>query len=133
LFVQLLLMARKMGALKMGMALNRSKIHANASRHSAPSYEHAGKIETQLKAEVIELLAKAEARNPTEAVACRWRAARHWPPRLVGALGHTLWCANSPTDCGHKTQRTLVTLLGFMRRRPPGFPGLTLWKRAQRT
>jgi hypothetical protein len=43
LFVQLLLVARKMGALKMGMALNRSKIHANASRHSAPSYEHAGK------------------------------------------------------------------------------------------
>ena len=34
-----------------------TKIHANASRHSALSYEHAGKIEAQLK--VAELLAKA--------------------------------------------------------------------------
>ncbi len=33
----------------------------NASRHSALSYEHAGKIEAQLKAEVAELMAKAEA------------------------------------------------------------------------
>ena len=38
-----------------------TKIHANASRHSALSYEHAGKIEAQLKVEVAELLAKAEA------------------------------------------------------------------------
>jgi len=49
-----------MGVLKMGtMALDGTKIHANASRHSALSYEHAGKIEAQLK--VAELLAKAEA------------------------------------------------------------------------
>ena len=34
---------------------------ANAIRHRALSYEHAGKIETQLKAEVGELMAKAEA------------------------------------------------------------------------
>jgi transposase len=32
------------------VALDGTKIHANASRHSALSYEHAGKIETQLKA-----------------------------------------------------------------------------------
>jgi hypothetical protein len=51
-----------MGVLKMGtVALDGTKIHANASRHSALSYEHAGKIEAQLKAEVAELLAKAEA------------------------------------------------------------------------
>ena len=43
------------------MALDGTKIHANASRHSALSYEHAGKIEAQLKAEVAELMAKAEA------------------------------------------------------------------------
>jgi hypothetical protein len=41
------------------VALDGTKIHANASRHSALSYEHAGKIEAQLK--VAELLAKAEA------------------------------------------------------------------------
>ena len=59
LFVQVLAVAREMGVLKMGtVALDGTKIHANASRHSALSYEHAGKIEAQLK--VAELLAKAE-------------------------------------------------------------------------
>jgi transposase len=62
LFVKVLLLAREMGVLRMGtVALDGTKIHANASRHSALSYEHAGKIEAQLKAEVGELLAKAEA------------------------------------------------------------------------
>jgi len=62
LFVQVLAVAREMGLLQMGtVALDGTKIHANASRHSALSYEHAGKIEAQLKAEVAELLAKAEA------------------------------------------------------------------------
>ena len=55
-----------MGVLRMGtMALDGTKIHANASRHSALSYEHAGKIEAQLKAEVADLLAKAEAADQT--------------------------------------------------------------------
>jgi transposase len=62
LFVEVLLLAREMGMLKMGtVALDGTKIHANASRHSALSYEHAGKIEAQLKAEVADLLAQAEA------------------------------------------------------------------------
>jgi transposase len=62
LFVQVLLLAREMGMLKMGtVALDGTKVHTNASRHSALSYEHAGKIEAQLKAEIGELLAKAEA------------------------------------------------------------------------
>ena len=62
LFVQVLAVAREMGVLRMGtVALDGTKIHANASRHSALSYEHAGKIEAQRKAEVAELLAKAEA------------------------------------------------------------------------
>src|SRR6201997_5299582 len=62
LFVQVLLLAREMGVLKMGtVALDGTKTHANASRHSALSYEHAGKLEAQLKAEVADLMAKAEA------------------------------------------------------------------------
>jgi transposase len=62
LFVQVLELAREMGLLQMGtVALDGTKIHANASRHSALSYEHAGRIEAQLKAEVAELMAKAEA------------------------------------------------------------------------
>ena len=43
------------------VSLDDTKIHANASRHSALSYAHAEKIEAQLKAEVQELLALAEA------------------------------------------------------------------------
>src|SRR3981081_2685323 len=67
LFVKVLLLAREMGVLRMGtVALDGTKIHANASRHSALSYEHAGKIETQLKAEVANLLATAhDAAQPT--------------------------------------------------------------------
>src|SRR3954447_16529550 len=67
LFVQVLAVAREMGVLKMGtVALDGTKIHANASRHSALSYEHAGKIEAQLKAEVADLLAKAEAADRSD-------------------------------------------------------------------
>ena len=44
-----------------------TKIHANASKHSALSYEHAGRIEAQLKAEVAALLAKAEAADRSDA------------------------------------------------------------------
>ena len=67
LFVKVLLLAREMGVLKMGtVALDGTKIHANASRHSALSYEHAGKIEAQLKAEVADLMAKAEAADTAD-------------------------------------------------------------------
>jgi hypothetical protein len=56
-----------MGVLKLGtIALDGTKIHANASRHSALSYEHAGKIEAQLQAEVAELMAKAEAADQAD-------------------------------------------------------------------
>lgn len=62
LFVGVLMLAREMGMLKLGtVALDGTKLHANASRHSALSYEHASKLEAQLRAEVAELLALAEA------------------------------------------------------------------------
>ena len=62
LFVQILLIARQMNVLKLGsVSLDGSKVKANASRHKALSYEHACKLETQIKAEVAELLKKAEA------------------------------------------------------------------------
>jgi transposase len=67
LFVEILQLAREMGVLKLGtIALDGTKIHANASRHSALSYEHAGKIEAQLQAEVAELMAKAEAADQND-------------------------------------------------------------------
>jgi transposase len=61
LFVEVLKLARAMGMLKLGtVALDGTKIHANASRHSALSYGHAKKIEKQLKKEVQQLLRLAE-------------------------------------------------------------------------
>ncbi len=67
LFVDVLVLAREMGMLKIGtVGLDGTKLHANASRHSALSYEHAGTIEAQLKAEVIALMAKAEAADQAD-------------------------------------------------------------------
>jgi transposase len=67
LFVDVLQLAREIGVLKMGtIGLDGTKIDANASRHSALSYEHAGQIEAQLKAEVVELMAKAEAADAAD-------------------------------------------------------------------
>ena len=61
-FVQVLQVARENQLSKFGtVSLDGTKIHANASRHSALSYGHAEKIEAQLKAEVQELLKLAEA------------------------------------------------------------------------
>ncbi len=82
LFVQVLGVAREMGVLKMGtVALDGTKIHANASRHSALSYEHASKIEAQLQAEVADLLRQAEATDQADvadgmSIPRNWRGAR---------------------------------------------------------
>jgi len=60
-FVQVLELAREMKLLKLGtVSLDGTKIHANASRHSALSHGHIEQLEVQLKAEVQDLLAQAE-------------------------------------------------------------------------
>lgn len=67
LFVQVLAMAREMGVLKLGtVALDGTKIHADASRHSALSHERAGQIEMQLREEVAKLTAMAEAADQAD-------------------------------------------------------------------
>jgi transposase len=61
-FVQVLQIARENQLSKFGtVSLDGTKIHANASRHSALSYGHIEKIEAQLKKEVEELLNLANA------------------------------------------------------------------------
>jgi transposase len=61
LFVEVLKLARTMGMLKLGtVALDGTKIHAHASRHSALSYGHIKKLEKQLEREVQQLLKLAE-------------------------------------------------------------------------
>src|ERR1022692_1643996 len=61
LFVQVLLQAQQAGVLKLGtISLDGSKVHADASKHHAVSYTHLLKVETQLRAEVEELVARVE-------------------------------------------------------------------------
>ena len=61
LFVEILLIAKKLEVLKLGkVSLDGTKIKANASKHHALSWQHANKLEQQLKAEVEELLRQAE-------------------------------------------------------------------------
>ncbi len=67
LFVQVLQIAQANRLSQFGsVSLDGTKLHANASRHSALSYEHAGKLETQLRQEVQELLALAESADQSE-------------------------------------------------------------------
>jgi transposase/IS5 family transposase len=61
LFVQILMIAHQLNVLRLGsVSLDGSKVKANASKHKALSYDHACKLEEQIKAEVAELLKKAE-------------------------------------------------------------------------
>ena len=67
LFEQVLQIALEAGAMKVGrVALDGTKIKANASRHKAMSYERMGEKQKQLKAEVKQLLEQAEAADAEE-------------------------------------------------------------------
>jgi transposase len=67
LFVDILLLAREMGLLKLGkVSLDGTKVKANASKHHALSWEHANKLEQQLQAEVDELIRLAEQADSEE-------------------------------------------------------------------
>lgn len=64
LFVQVLMLAREMGMLKMGkISVDGSKFKANASKHSALSWGHIKKIEQQLRLEIQQLMALAESED----------------------------------------------------------------------
>ena len=67
LFVQILMIARQMNMLKLGsVSLDGSKVKANASKHKALSYEHACKLEVQLKSEVEKLIAAGESADKAD-------------------------------------------------------------------
>ena len=60
LFLQVLRLCQKAGLVKLGhVALDGTKIRANASRHKAMSYKRMKEEEARLEAEVMELLKKA--------------------------------------------------------------------------
>jgi transposase len=67
-FVRVLELAQALKFLQVGqitVAVDGTKVLANASKHAAVSYEHAGKTIQQLDLEVKELLAKAEQAEST--------------------------------------------------------------------
>jgi transposase len=66
-FEQVLRLARELGAPRLGrVALDGSKVKANASKHKAMSYKRMGETQRQLRAEVAQLLAQAEAADTAE-------------------------------------------------------------------
>jgi transposase len=66
-FEQVLDLARASGAPRLGrVALDGTKIKANASKHKAMSYQRMGEKQRQLRAEVKDLLAQAEAADAAE-------------------------------------------------------------------
>jgi len=67
LFVQVVRLAREMGLVKLGtIAVDGTKLKANASRHKAMSYGHMRKAEAELKAQIDALLNKARAADEAE-------------------------------------------------------------------
>ena len=67
LFVQVVRLAREMGLVKLGtIAVDGTKIKANASRHKAMSYGHMLKAEAELKAQIAALLQRAKTADEAE-------------------------------------------------------------------
>jgi transposase len=67
LFVQVVRLAREMGLVKLGtIAVDGTKVKANASRHKAMSYGHMLKAEAELKAQIDALLKRAQHADEAE-------------------------------------------------------------------
>src|SRR5690606_34854882 len=67
LFAQVLAMCVKAGLVKLGhVALDGTKLQANASKHKAMSYERMVELEARLRAEIDELMARAEQADTDE-------------------------------------------------------------------
>ena len=67
LFEQVLQIALEAGAMKVGrVALDGTKVKANASKHKAMSYDRMEEKEKQLKAEIKQILEQAEATDEEE-------------------------------------------------------------------
>ena len=86
LFVRVLLLAREMGMLKMGtVGLDGTKIHANASRHSALSWEATSACGAPLSVKMV--AARADLSEPTQrAIVLRLTKLR-WLATPIGSSG----------------------------------------------
>jgi transposase len=67
LFLQVVKLAQECGLVRLGtIAVDGTKIKANASRHKAMSYERMQKVELELKQQIAALLARAKAADDAE-------------------------------------------------------------------
>ena len=67
IFLQVLRLCQKAGLVTLGhVALDGTKLKANASKHKAMSYDHMGKRSDELKVEIARLMAEAQATDETE-------------------------------------------------------------------
>lgn len=67
LFLEVLCLCREAGLVRLGhVALDGTKVQANASKHKAMSYAGMNKAEAELQREIEEILADAEAQDQTE-------------------------------------------------------------------
>jgi transposase len=67
LFVQILQIAREMGFAKLGtVAIDGTKVKANASKHKAVSWKRAKRMEKRLRREIAELMRTAEQADSSE-------------------------------------------------------------------
>jgi len=82
LFVQALRLCRKAGLVKMGtLAIDGTKLRANASRHKAMSYERMGKAERQLEEEIAAIRSQAAALLEDAEAVDREEDVRYGPDR----------------------------------------------------
>ena len=85
LFTQALLLCAKAGLVKLGhVAIDGTKIKANASKHKAMSYARMGETEQRLKQEIEALLKQAEDVDAAEDAQVRQGQARR---RVAGGVG----------------------------------------------
>jgi transposase len=85
LFLQVLNLCRKAGLVKLGhVALDGTKIKANASKHKAMSYDRMSEKEKQLEEEIARLLKEAEATDAAEdALHGKGKRGDELPPELA--------------------------------------------------
>ena len=116
LFVQVVRLAREMGLVKLGtIAVDGTKIKANASRHKAMSYGHMLKAEAELKAQIAALLSRAKSADDAEIMK---RAGGGFDPSYnaqtaVDETAHIIVAAEL-TNCGSDANE-LPTLLHAVR------------------
>ena len=90
LFVQVLALCQQAGLVKLGhVALDGTKVKANASKHKAMSYQRMKEKAAQLAAEVAELLRQAQQRmmrktGGTAKTSVEMSCPRSWPFERVG-------------------------------------------------